>query len=104
VPEHRLRLAGAQQVAVVDAVGPGEDRVHERHHLAPRPGGPGPAAEVDGLVDEALQPEPVGEGRRQDEAGAGHRPIVVEDDLQPSHRRSARFARPLAAVTIWVTS
>jgi hypothetical protein len=59
---------------------------------------------VDRLVDEALQAEPPGEGRWQDQAGAGHRPIVVEPDLQPIRSLRCALLGARRSRTIWVTS
>jgi len=89
------RRARAQQVAVVDRVRPGEDRMHEAHHLAPRAKRAPPAAQIDPPVDQTLEPQALGEGARQDQSGVSDRALIVEGDRRrieaPRGAHSRRF-------------
>jgi hypothetical protein len=81
--KHRLGGPAAQQLRVIDAVATG-DRDHRLDHgaqLAPWVGRPGPVAKVDQLVGGRFDPQPLGQGCRQQQPGAGHHPLVVEGDL-----------------------
>jgi hypothetical protein len=78
VAQNGLRLPGAQEVAVVDRVGARRHRVQKREHLATRPRGPRSLAQVDRLVDQPLDPQPVRQRRRQHQPGVGDEPLVVE--------------------------
>ena len=82
---------GAQHVGVIDVRPAGEDRVHQRQHLAPRPGAADPTVQAHGVVDQRLQPEPIGERRRQHQPGVGDQIVVVEDDLDAVQR--LRYSR-----------
>jgi len=87
VAEDIAPRARAQQVAVLGRVGPGEDRVNERHHLAPGAKGARPPAQIDPAVDQPLETQSLGEGARQDQPGVGDRAPIIEGDL---HRIEAR--------------
>jgi hypothetical protein len=67
VPEDRLGPPGAQHVAVIDAIGAQQHRVHQREHLSSRPRRSRPTAEPDGGVDERLEPQPPPERDREHE-------------------------------------
>ena len=84
--EHALRLAAAQHVGIVDRVAADERRADERQQLAPRPGRPRPLAQVERLVHDLLDPEPLGERARQNEARVGDSTLLIEDERQPTRR------------------
>ena len=71
----------AQQLHVIDAVATGDQGVDQGEQLAPGPGRPGSVAEVDELVGGLLDPQPLGQGCRQQQPGAGDGPRVIEGDL-----------------------
>jgi hypothetical protein len=81
VAEHRLGPAGAQDLAVIDAVGAEQHRVHQREHLAPRPRRPRTPAQAHGRVDERLQSQPSPKRHREHEPGVDDHALVIEDDL-----------------------
>jgi hypothetical protein len=87
VAEDLARRARSQQVAVIDRVRAGEDRVDERHRLATGAKGAPSVAQIDAVVDQPLQPQSLCEGARQDQPGVCDRAPIVEDDL---HRIEAR--------------
>ena len=74
------RPPGAQRIGVVDAVAARQRRRNQRHHLVPGVGPPRRAAEIEVMVYEFPQPEVLGEGGRQEQAGIGHQAVVVKDD------------------------
>jgi hypothetical protein len=78
VAEHRRGLARAQDVAVLDAVGPQRHGADHGHDLAPRIGGARTVAQTHGLIDELLHTEAPGQQRGQHHAGVGNRPLVIE--------------------------
>ncbi|MDQ3609964.1 MAG: hypothetical protein M3459_13875, partial [Actinomycetota bacterium] len=94
--EHRLGAARAQHVAVVDRVGAQEHRVDQRQHLAARACRARPPAELDGRVDERLDPEPSPERDREHDPGVDDDPLVVEDDIR-SVRQIVHHAGDLLA-------
>ena len=55
-----------------------------------RPGfaAPGPVAEIDGPIDQRLDPEPISEHRREQHPGVRDRPLVIEH--APSSRPADR--------------
>jgi hypothetical protein len=76
--KHRLGGPTAQQLDVVDAVGTRDHGVHQREQLAPWAGCARPVPQIEQLVGGRLDPQPLREGGRQQQPGAGHRPLVVE--------------------------
>jgi hypothetical protein len=78
VAEHRRGGPGAQQVGVVDAVRPSDDRVDQGQHLAPRAVVAGPLAKVDQLVDDRLDAKAFGKGGGQQQPGVGDGVVIVE--------------------------
>jgi hypothetical protein len=93
--EHLGGLPGAQQVGVVGAVRPGDDRVHQGQHLASWPVGTSTVAKVHQRVDHLLDAEPLGKRGGQQQPGVGDRVGVVERDdegvgaVRRWHRESA---------------
>jgi tetratricopeptide (TPR) repeat protein len=76
--QHASRAAGPQGVRVVDAVTAGEGRHDERQELVADVRPARLVAEVEMLVDEALEVEVLGQRRRQEEPRVRHQAIVVE--------------------------
>jgi hypothetical protein len=81
VTQHALGRPGAQQLGVVDAVTAGEHGVDQGEQLASRTGRARPVTQIDQLVGDLLDPQPLGQGRGQQQPGVGDRPGVVEGDL-----------------------
>jgi hypothetical protein len=54
--------------------------VDQRHGLVAGVGGARRAAQVDVLVDQLPEHEPLGQGGGQDETGVGDRMVIVETD------------------------
>ena len=79
MPEHRPRLSRAQHVAVIDAISPEHHRRDQRHDLAARVRRPAPAAEIDRLIDQSLDPQPLSKHRGQQHPSIRDRPPVIED-------------------------
>ena len=75
---------GAQQVGVVDAVRPGDDRVRQGQHLAARPVGTATVAQVDQGVDDRLDSQALGQRGGQQQPGVGDRVVVVEGHNKPA--------------------
>jgi hypothetical protein len=80
--EHLAGGAAAQQVGVVDAVGTRQHRVDQGQQLAARVGGAGPIAQVDHRIGGLLDPEPLGQRGRQQQARVGDGVGVVEGDVE----------------------
>jgi hypothetical protein len=78
--KQRLRRTRAQQIAIIDRVGSGGDRVHKREQLPPRPRRTRTLTEIDRLIDQPLKPEPRAERRRQQQSRIRDQPLVVELD------------------------
>ena len=76
--QHETRRPGAQVVGVVDVARAGEDREDERQHLATRMRTADPSGERDGLVDQALEPQPDHERSGQKKPGIGDETRLVE--------------------------
>ena len=74
--EHPPGRADAEQVGVVDAVRPGQQRVHQRQRLTARP-----VANADQRVGRLLQPQPLRQGGGQHQPRVGHSVVVVEPDV-----------------------
>jgi hypothetical protein len=55
--------------------------MHQGEQLASWVGRAGAVTEVDELVGGLLDPQPLRQGRRQQQPGASHRPLVIEPDL-----------------------
>ena len=79
--KHRLGGPAAQQLHVIDAVPAGDHGVDQGEQLAPRAGRARPVPEVNKLVGGLLDPQPLRQGRRQQQPGASHRPLVIEGDI-----------------------
>jgi site-specific DNA recombinase len=88
VSQHALRRSRTQHVAVVDALGSGRHGVHQRRHLAARERVSGTVAEVDQLIGQGHQLQPLRQGGDQGQARSGHRPVVVE-----GHGKARRIVR-----------
>jgi hypothetical protein len=80
VAEHLTGCAGAQPVGVTDPLPTGQGRVDKRHGLIAGVGRARRAAQVDVLVDQLPEHEPLGQGGGQDETGVGDGVVVVEAD------------------------
>jgi len=78
VAEHLAGPARAQHVAVVDGIGAQRHRRHQRHHLRARVGRARSLTEVDGLIDQRPDPQPLRERRRQHDPGVGDGTLIVE--------------------------
>ena len=72
---------GAQRIGVVNAVAARQCRRKQGHHLVAGVGPPRRAAEIEVIVYEFPQPQVLGEGGRQQQAGIGHQAVVVEGYL-----------------------
>ena len=83
MPHHRLTATGPEGVDVVDAVAAGEHRGDHRHRLIARVSRTGRPAQVDGLVDQVLDPKLLGERRGEQEPGVGDQASVVEGHVEP---------------------
>jgi hypothetical protein len=79
--KHRLGGPAAQQLHVIDAVPAGDHGVDQGEQLASRAGRARPVPEVNKLVGGLLDPQPLRQGRRQQQPGASHRPLVIEGDI-----------------------
>ena len=84
VAEHGRGGPGAQQVGVVDAVATSHQRVDQGQHLAARSVGTGSIAQIDQLVDDRLDTEPLDQGGRQQQTSVGDRVVVIERHNKPS--------------------
>jgi hypothetical protein len=76
-------LGGAEHIGVVDAVRPGHHGVQQREDLAAGSVMAGAITEVDQLIDQLLDAQPVGEGGGQQQSGIGDGVVVVEAGGQP---------------------
>ena len=94
--QHGARLARPQHVTVIDAVRPERHRGDQRHDLAARVRRAGPITEIDHPVNEALNPQPIGEHRRQHHARVGDRPLIVEHDPRCVRQTVHHAGDPLA--------
>ena len=86
--QHRLGSAGAETVRVIDVGSSGQDRGHQRQHLATRTGPADPVDESNPLVHEGLETEPDHQRGRHDQPGVGHQRRVIE-----GHRHAVDRAR-----------
>jgi len=80
VAEHLAGGSGPQPVGIVDPLPTGQGRVDKRHGLVAGVGGARRATQIDVLVDQLPEHEPLGQGGGQDETGVGDRVVVVEAD------------------------
>jgi hypothetical protein len=80
VAEQLAGGSGPQPVGIVDPLAAGQGRVDQRHGLVAGVGGARRAAQIDVLVDQLPEHEPLGQGGGQDEAGVGDRVVVIEAD------------------------
>ena len=93
--EHAGGLSAAQQVGVVDAVPTRQQRVDQGQQLAAGPVRASPLAQIDHLIGGLLDPEPLGQGGRQQQARVGDGVGVVEAAVElvqgvgGSHREGA---------------
>jgi hypothetical protein len=55
--------------------------VDQGEQLAPRVGRARPVSQIDHLVGDLLDPQPLGQGCRQQQPGAGDGVLVVEGDI-----------------------
>ena len=81
VAEHAAGRPAAQQFHIVDAVAAGDHGMHQGEQLAAGAGRPGPVAQVDQLVGGLLDSQPLRQGRRQQQPGAGDSVLVIEGDI-----------------------
>jgi hypothetical protein len=81
VAEHAAGGCRAQQLHVIDAVGTCDHGVHQRQQLAARVGRTRPVPKIDQPVGDLLDPQPLGQRRRQQQPGRGDRTLVVEGDV-----------------------
>jgi hypothetical protein len=84
VAQHLGGGARTQQVGVVDAVTAGHQRVHHGQGLASRPVPAGPLAQIDQLVDDRFDPQPLRQGRGQQQAGVGDHVLIVKRHDEPT--------------------
>lgn len=54
--------------------------MNEREHLAPRPCGTRALAQVDRLIDQPLEPQPLAQRARQEQPRIGDQSLIVELD------------------------
>jgi hypothetical protein len=93
--QHAGGLSAAQQVGVVDAVPTREQRVDQGQQLAAGPVRARPLAQIDQRIGGLLDPQPLGQGGRQQQAGVGDGVGVVEAGVElvqgvgGSHRERA---------------
>ena len=80
MPKHHSGLARAQHVAVIDAIRSERHRAEQRHHLAARVRRARPITEINGLVDQRLDPKASGEHRGKHHPGVSDRPLIVKHD------------------------
>jgi hypothetical protein len=71
---------GAQPVGVTDPLAAGQGRVDQGHSLVAHVGGPWRPAEVDTLIEQLTEHEPLGQAGGKDQAGVGDRMVVFEGD------------------------
>jgi len=76
--------------AVIDAIRAQSHRRDQRHDLRPGVGRAGTLAEIDGLLDERLDPEALGERRGQHDPSVRHHPLIIEGNLH-----AAQSERPV---------
>ncbi len=95
VPEDQTGRTGPQHVHLIDAVRPGDHPVHQRHDLAARQRRARSArVKPHRLVHRLLDPEPLGEGRRDQQPGVADQPLIVElDPHRIETRRPGRNVR-----------
>ena len=99
--QHPLGRPGAQPVSVIDVVAAGQDRGHQRQHLAARPGAADPTDQAHLLVDQRFQPEPGHQRRRHDQPGIGDQRLVIEDRLDAVDH--VRYWRHWKCLPSWST-
>jgi hypothetical protein len=94
VAEDRAGRPGPQRLDVVDAIATGEQRVDQGEQLATGPGRSRTITQINELVGELLDPEPLGQRRGQQQPRGGDGVIViegdvdgVENDVRGSHRK-----------------
>jgi hypothetical protein len=94
VAEDRAGRPGPQRLDVVDAIATGEQRVDQGEQLATGPGRARTITQINELVGELLDPEPLGQRRGQQQPRGGDGVIViegdvdgVENDVRGSHRK-----------------
>jgi hypothetical protein len=97
VAEDRAGRPGPQRLDVVDAIATGEQRVDQGEQLATGPGRARTITQINELVGELLDPEPLGQRRGQQQPRGGDGVIViegdvdgVENDVRGSHRKGVR--------------
>jgi hypothetical protein len=93
--QHAGGLSAAQQVGVVDAVPTRQQRVDQGQQLAAGPVRARPLAQIDQRIGGLLDPQPLGQGGRQQQARVGDGVGVVEAGVElvqgvgGSHRERA---------------
>jgi hypothetical protein len=90
LPKQHLPTPGPQHVAIVDRIGAKRHRLHERADLAPRPRSTGTSAQLDRLLDQPLQAQPLDQGARHHHPSVGNQALVVELD----HHRVGAHGHP----------
>ena len=78
VPQHRLSRSRSQHIAVVDRVATGQRGVDHRHGLVADIRPPRGVTQVDVRFEQLPQSQMLGQGRRGDQPGVGHQPLVIE--------------------------
>jgi hypothetical protein len=81
VAKHLAGGSGPQPVGTLDPLPTGQGRVDQRHRLVAGVGGARRTTQIDMLVDQLPEHEPLGQGGGQDETGVGDPVVVVEADL-----------------------
>jgi len=89
VAQDPLRRTRPQHIAVVDALGAGDNGMNQREDLAPGNSVSWNVTEVDHLIGQVEGPEPVGQRGDQGQPRTGHRPVIVEGHCKTS--RTMRF-------------
>jgi hypothetical protein len=100
--QHRRGRPGAQHVGVIDVAAPGQDRGHQRQHLAARAGPADPADQPHRLADQFLHPETGHQRRRYHQPGVRHQARVVEDRFDPVD--PARYSPHRKCLPSWLRS
>jgi len=81
--EHRGCLSHPHPVGVIDALTPGQNGLDDGHRLDPHVHPPRGPPQIDILIEQAPQPQVLGEGGGLDQPGVGHRPMIIEGDPEP---------------------
>jgi hypothetical protein len=95
VPEDRFAVAGAQDIAVIDAVRAQQHRVHQRQHLAPRPRRARALTELHRRVDQRLQTQPPAKRDREHQARVDDDTLIIKRDIRSVRQTVHQAGDPL---------